>query len=98
MPVKTACLFSAFVSVCRWLLLNLQEMCWELKNAHSTEMNPDTPDPVIDLMEEQKEDYGERRNYAVGLLSMRDLLPDTLAYEYLWYVINKRTSPAPLGI
>ncbi len=24
------------------------------KNAHSTEMNPDTPDPVIDLMEEQK--------------------------------------------
>lgn len=25
-----------------------------LKDAHSTEMNPDTPDPVIDLMEEQK--------------------------------------------
>ena len=25
-----------------------------IKNAHSTEMNPDTPDPVIDLMEEQK--------------------------------------------
>jgi CTP synthase len=25
-----------------------------LKEAHSTEMNPDTPDPVIDLMEEQK--------------------------------------------
>ena len=25
-----------------------------LKTAHSTEMNPDTPDPVIDLMEEQK--------------------------------------------
>ena len=26
----------------------------ELKEAHSTEMNPDTPDNVIDLMEEQK--------------------------------------------
>ncbi len=26
-----------------------------LKGAHSTEMNPDTPHPVIDLMEEQKE-------------------------------------------
>jgi CTP synthase len=26
-----------------------------LKDAHSTEMNPETPDPVIDLMEEQKE-------------------------------------------
>ena len=25
-----------------------------LKDAHSTEMDPDTPDPVIDLMEEQK--------------------------------------------
>jgi CTP synthase len=25
-----------------------------LKEAHSTEMNPDTPDPVIDLMEQQK--------------------------------------------
>ena len=25
-----------------------------LQNAHSTEMNPETPDPVIDLMEEQK--------------------------------------------
>jgi len=25
-----------------------------LKDAHSTEMNPDTPEPVIDLMEEQK--------------------------------------------
>jgi len=26
----------------------------EFKNADSTEMNPDTPDPVIDMMEEQK--------------------------------------------
>ena len=25
-----------------------------LKDAHSTEMDPQTPDPVIDLMEEQK--------------------------------------------
>ncbi len=25
-----------------------------LKEAHSTEMDPDTPEPVIDLMEEQK--------------------------------------------
>src|SRR5690606_29320477 len=25
-----------------------------LKDAHSTEMNPDTPHPVIDIMEEQK--------------------------------------------
>jgi CTP synthase len=27
----------------------------EIKNADSTEMQPDTPDPVIDMMEEQKE-------------------------------------------
>ncbi len=27
----------------------------QLKEAHSTEMRPDTPDPVIDLMEEQKQ-------------------------------------------
>ncbi|RYG03726.1 MAG: CTP synthase, partial [Chitinophagaceae bacterium] len=27
----------------------------QLKDAHSTEMRPDTPDPVIDLMEEQKQ-------------------------------------------
>ena len=29
-------------------------MYLDYKDAHSTEMNPDTPDPVIDLMEEQK--------------------------------------------
>ncbi|MFO7723194.1 MAG: CTP synthase [Bacteroidales bacterium] len=29
-----------------------------LKDAHSLEMNPDTPDPVIDLMEEQKQVEG----------------------------------------
>ncbi len=29
-------------------------MCLGLKDAHSTEMDPDTREPVIDLMEEQK--------------------------------------------
>ena len=29
-------------------------MFWVLKDAHSTEMDPETPDPVIDMMEEQK--------------------------------------------
>ena len=41
-----------------------------LKDAHSTEMNPDTKEPVIDLMEEQKKDHCKRRNHAVGCLSL----------------------------
>jgi CTP synthase len=47
-----------FFGIC----LGMQMACVEfarnvlgLANAHSVEMNPDTPDPVIDMMEEQKQ-------------------------------------------
>ena len=41
-----------------------------LKDAHSTEMNPDTPDPVIDLMEEQKKITTKGGTMRLGCLSL----------------------------
>ena len=43
-----------FAWECKWLPLNLPGMCLGLTDADSTEMNPDTANPVIDMMEEQK--------------------------------------------
>ncbi len=37
-----------------------------LKNAHSTEMEPDTPDPVIDIMEQQKQIYTKGGTMRLG--------------------------------
>ena len=54
MPVKTIFHSLEFVWECKWPRLNLHAMFWELKDAHSTEMDAETPDPVIDMMEEQK--------------------------------------------
>lgn len=43
----------------------------DLKNAHSTEMDANTPNPVIALMEEQKDITAKRRNNEAGSLSLR---------------------------
>lgn len=49
-----------------------------LKDAHSTEMNPDTPDPVIDLMEEQKKITAKGGTMRLGSYSC-ELKEGTLA-------------------
>lgn len=49
-----------------------------LTNAHSTEMNPDTPDPVIDLMEEQKKITDKGGTMRLGSYDC-EIQPDSLA-------------------
>lgn len=51
-----------------------------LKDAHSTEMNPDTPDPVIDLMEEQKKITVKGGTMRLGAYPC-DIKPESLAYQ-----------------
>src|SRR5205085_8868972 len=46
-----------FFGICLGMQMAVIEFARNMLNlpeAHSTEMNPDTPEPVIDLMEEQK--------------------------------------------
>jgi CTP synthase len=50
------------------------------KSAHSTEMNPDTKYPVIDLMEEQKKIKGMGGNMRLGAYPCK-LKKDTKVYE-----------------
>lgn len=50
-----------------------------LKDAHSTEMDPKTPDPVIDLMEEQKSITAKGGTMRLGAYPC-DVKPNTLAY------------------
>ncbi|HVZ56643.1 MAG TPA: CTP synthase [Chitinophagaceae bacterium] len=51
-----------------------------LKEAHSTEMNPATPDPVIDLMEEQKKITAKGGTMRLGTYPC-EIREGTLAYE-----------------
>ena len=51
-----------------------------LKEAHSTEMNPDTTEPVIDLMEEQKKVTAKGGTMRLGAYPC-DLKEGTLAYK-----------------
>lgn len=51
-----------------------------IKDAHSTEMNPDTPDPVIDLMEEQKKITAKGGTMRLGSYPC-ELKPKTLAHS-----------------
>jgi CTP synthase len=51
-----------------------------LKDAHSTEMVPQTPDPVIDLMEEQKKITAKGGTMRLGSYPC-DLKPGTLAHK-----------------
>lgn len=61
-----------------------------LKEAHSTEMNPDTQDPVIDLMEEQKKITAKGGTMRLGSYPC-DLKENSLARQiYDRNVINER--------
>ncbi|MCZ2459234.1 MAG: CTP synthase [Chitinophagales bacterium] len=51
-----------------------------LENAHSTEMNPDTTDPVIDLMDEQKKIKAKGGTMRLGSYAC-EITPGTLAYS-----------------
>lgn len=51
-----------------------------LKEAHSTEMDPDTKDPVIDLMEEQKKITAKGGTMRLGAYPC-EIKPGTLAYS-----------------
>jgi CTP synthase len=61
-----------------------------IKEADSTEMNPDTPDPVIDMMEEQKKITIKGGTMRLGSYPCR-IKEDTLAYSiYGTTAINER--------
>lgn len=61
-----------------------------LKTAHSTEMDPQTPDPVIDLMEEQKEITAKGGTMRLGTYPC-EIKPGTLAYTiYGQPLVNER--------
>ncbi len=51
-----------------------------LKSAHSTEMNPETPDPVIDLMEAQKTITSKGGTMRLGAYPCK-IEPGTLAHQ-----------------
>lgn len=51
-----------------------------LKDAHSTEMNAETPDPVIDLMEDQKKITTKGGTMRLGTYPC-ELLPGSLAFK-----------------
>lgn len=55
-----------------------------LKEAHSTEMDPDSKQPVIDLMEEQKKITAKGGTMRLGAYSC-DLKPDSLAHKIYGY-------------
>ena len=61
-----------------------------IKNAHSTEMNPNTPDPVIDLMEEQKKISAKGGTMRLGTYPC-ELLQGSLAFSiYGGTPVNER--------
>jgi len=55
-----------------------------LKEAHSTEMDPDNKEPVIDLMEEQKKITAKGGTMRLGAYAC-ELKKDTLAYKIYGY-------------
>jgi len=62
----------------------------DLKDAHSTEMDPDTKNPVIDLMEEQKKVTAKGGTMRLGSYPC-EIKNDTLAYKiYGQSPINER--------
>jgi CTP synthase len=62
----------------------------DIKKAHSTEMNPDTPDPVIDLMEEQKRISAKGGTMRLGTYPC-ELKEGSLAYAiYNQSTVNER--------
>jgi len=55
-----------------------------LKEAHSTEMDPDSKEPVIDLMEEQKKITAKGGTMRLGAYSC-EVAKDSLAYKIYGY-------------
>lgn len=51
-----------------------------LKDAHTTEINPETPDPVISLMKEQKSIQEKGGTMRLGAYNC-EIKPDTLAFD-----------------
>ncbi len=77
---ENKCHSLVFAWVCKWLLLNLQEMCWAWTDAHSTEMDKTTTHPVIDLMEEQKDIVNMGGTMRLGAYPC-EIIKDSLAYN-----------------
>jgi CTP synthase len=57
--------FSAFAWACKRPVSNLPGMCCT-QGAASTEVNRNTPHPVIDLMAGPEKNYPERGHHAIG--------------------------------
>ena len=62
---------SASASACRWRSSSSRATCAASTGANSTEFEPDTPYPVIDLMPEQRERHRQGRHHAPRRLSLR---------------------------
>lgn len=72
-----------FFGICLGMQMSVIEMARDilgLKEAHSTEMNPNTPDPVIDLMEEQKNVTAKGGTMRLGAYDCT-IKEGTLAYK-----------------
>jgi len=72
-----------FFGICLGMQMSVIEFARDvigIKEAHSTEMKPDTPDPVIDLMEEQKEITAKGGTMRLGSYPC-ELLPGSLAQK-----------------
>ena len=68
-----------------------------LKDAHSTEMNPDTKEPVIDLMEEQKKVTAKGGTMRLGSYPC-DIKEGSLAAKIYGTDTYQRKTPSSLGI
>ncbi|PVD54160.1 CTP synthase [Terrimonas sp.] len=72
-----------FFGICLGMQMSVIEFArnvLNLKNAHSTEMDVNTPNPVIDLMEEQKKITAKGGTMRLGAYPC-ELKEDTLAYQ-----------------
>ncbi len=82
-----------FFGICLGMQMSVIEFARDvvgLRNAHSTEMNPETPDPVIDLMEDQKNITDKGGTMRLGSYKC-EILPGSLANRiYGTTVISER--------
>ena len=82
-----------FFGICLGMQMSVIEFARNvagIANAHSTEMDPNTPDPVIDLMEEQKSITNKGGTMRLGSYPCK-LSKDSLAFKiYLSEMIAER--------
>jgi CTP synthase len=72
-----------FFGICLGMQMGVIEFArnvLSLNEAHSTEMNPETPEPVIDLMDEQKKITAKGGTMRLGAYPC-EIRPGTLAHE-----------------